>query len=43
MIEMCGASKCEHPEKLKGNPNECTSEQIAKCHPELKGHPCTEK
>ncbi len=40
---MCCSSECEHPEKLKGNPKECTPEQIAECHPKLKGHPCAEK
>jgi len=43
VIEMCGASKCKYPKKLKGNQKGCTPEQIVECHPELKGHPCTEK
>ncbi len=23
---------CEHPEKLKGKPGECSPEQMAECH-----------
>ena len=43
---MCQGNKgCEHPEKLKGEPNDCSPEQIAECHPVVKAseHPCTEK
>ena len=36
---MCGY-KCQHPEKLKGNPKECTPKQIEKCHGSKKNHPC---
>ena len=28
---------CEHPEKLKGKPAECTPEQIKECHEEGRG------
>ena len=31
---------CEHPEKLKGKPEECTPEQIKECHGEVQDHPC---
>jgi ArsR family transcriptional regulator len=31
---------CEHPEKLKGKPEECTPEQIRECHGDVKTHPC---
>lgn len=34
--------KCDHPEKLKGKPGECSPEQIKECHGEVK-HPCTVK
>lgn len=40
---MCGCdpkSKCTHPEKLKGDPKECTPEQIQECHGEVGEHPC---
>jgi hypothetical protein len=38
---MCQSkSSCIHPEKLKGEPRECSVEQIAICHPGEKGHPC---
>jgi hypothetical protein len=33
-------STCIHPENLKGEPKDCSAEQIATCHPEEKGHPC---
>ena len=33
---------CQHPEKLKGKPGECTPEQIKECHGETKEHPCTD-
>jgi hypothetical protein len=34
---------CEHPEKLKGKPGECSHEQIKECHGEAKVHPCVRK
>ncbi len=40
---MCGCdpkSQCAHPEKLKGDPSECTPEQIRECHGEVAEHPC---
>jgi DNA-binding transcriptional ArsR family regulator len=36
---MC-QSCCEHPEKLKGKPGECTPEQIRECHGNEKDHTC---
>ena len=35
--------KCEHPEKLKGKPEECTSEQKQECHGNEKEHSCEGK
>jgi len=32
--------ECEHPEKLKGKPEECSPEQIKECHAEVAKHPC---
>ncbi len=44
---MCCSSKgkeCECPQELKGKPEECTPEQIEKCHGNTGDHPCvTEK
>ncbi len=40
--KMC-ANKCQHPEKLKGKPEECSPEQIKKCHGSAKKHPCSVK
>lgn len=31
---------CEHPEKLKDKPENCTPEQIKECHGETAAHPC---
>jgi len=36
-------SRCEHPEKLKGKPEDCTPEQIAECHGATTEHPCLEE
>jgi hypothetical protein len=33
-------SSCVHPENLKGEPKDCSAEQIAICHPGEEGHPC---
>jgi DNA-binding transcriptional ArsR family regulator len=40
--KMCDC-KCQHPEKLKGKPEECTPKQIEKCHGSKKSHPCVPK
>jgi len=40
-MNMCKGC-CEHPEKLKGTPEECSEEQINKCHGDTKDHPCKE-
>jgi ArsR family transcriptional regulator len=37
---MCCGPCCEHPEKLKGKPEECTPQQIRECHGDVKKHPC---
>jgi hypothetical protein len=31
---------CQKPEELKGTPQECTPEQVKKCHGAEKDHPC---
>jgi hypothetical protein len=36
----CEKEKCQCPEELKGNPGECTPEQIRKCHGTTEEHPC---
>lgn len=36
-------NKCEHPEKLKGKPGECSPEQIRECHGEVPEHPCVKE
>lgn len=36
----CCDPKCAHPEKLEGDPSECTPEQIRECHGEVTEHPC---
>ena len=40
MYEECG---CTNPEELKGVPEDCTPEQIEKCHGDTDEHPCTEE
>jgi hypothetical protein len=31
---------CQKPEELKGKPEECSPEQIKKCHGDVIEHPC---
>jgi ArsR family transcriptional regulator len=33
-------TECQKPEELKGKPEECSPEQIKKCHGEVSEHPC---
>jgi DNA-binding transcriptional ArsR family regulator len=33
-------TECQKPEELKGKPEECSLEQIKKCHGEVPEHPC---
>ena len=39
---MCDAKKrcCEKPENLKSKPENCSLEQVRKCHGDVKEHPC---
>jgi hypothetical protein len=34
---------CQKPEELKGRPEECSPEQIRKCHGKAEEHPCVEE
>jgi hypothetical protein len=34
---------CEHPERLKGKPGECSPEQIKECHGDVKEHLCVKE
>ncbi|MCM2285923.1 MAG: hypothetical protein NDI81_14150 [Desulfobacula sp.] len=36
---MCDC-KCQHPEKLKDKPENCTSEQVEECHGKTGEHGC---
>jgi len=41
---MCdGQKKCQKPKNLPGKPENCSDEQIKKCHGDVKKHPCTKK
>ncbi len=40
---MTNDRQCEHPEKLKGKPGDCSPEQIKECHGDDPTHPCTDK
>ena len=35
--------KCQKPDELKGKPEECSPEQIKKCHGKGKEHPCVDQ
>ncbi len=38
---MCKKKKaCQNPRALGGKPQECSAEQINKCHEDTRGHPC---
>jgi len=34
---------CQKPESLTGKPQNCTPDQVRKCHGDVKEHPCTSK
>ncbi len=34
---------CLKPEYLQGKPEECSPEQVRKCHGEVKEHPCVRR
>jgi hypothetical protein len=34
---------CEHSERLRGKPEECSPEQIAECHGDVREHPCVKE
>lgn len=38
----CDKTKCERPEELKGNPEDCSREQVGKCHGDAETHSCAE-
>ena len=43
---MCFARQkngCQHPDKLKGKPTDCTPKQIKECHGSVRMHPCLPK
>ena len=40
MCEAKSTKGCEHPEKLQGEPEECTPEQIRECHGDVEEHHC---
>jgi len=38
---MCNKERgCRKPEELKGKPEDCSPDQIRKCHGDAKEHPC---
>jgi len=39
---MCEREKCCNPEKLGGNPEDCSPEQIKECHGDSETHPCAQ-
>ncbi|MCL6584655.1 MAG: hypothetical protein K6U11_13620 [bacterium] len=41
---MCDKQKsCQKPKNLTGKPENCSDEQIKKCHGKVKEHPCCRK
>jgi hypothetical protein len=36
----CHQNGCQRPEELIGKPEDCSPDQIRKCHGEVKDHPC---
>jgi len=34
---------CQKPENLTGKPEDCSPEQIEKCHGKVESHPCVEE
>ena len=36
----CAKTECQRPEELIGKPEDCSPEQIRKCHGETEDHPC---
>ena len=38
-ISMCDCG-CTNPEKKVKDPEKCSPQEIAECHPESKDHPC---
>jgi hypothetical protein len=46
VTEICKSKSrkaCEHPERLKGRPEECSPEQIKECHGEVVEHLCVKE
>jgi hypothetical protein len=33
-------ARCLKPENLKGEPKDCSPQQVRKCHGDVKKHPC---
>ena len=38
----CKDCGCQEPEELQGAPEDCSPEQVKKCHGEDAGHPCVD-
>lgn len=43
MCQSESGKECEHPERLKGKPGECSPEQIKECHGDVGKHRCVEE
>ena len=46
VMQMCNWESrkgCEHLERLKGKPEECSPEQIKECHGDVEEHPCVKE
>ena len=40
--EISAEGKCENPEKLEGEPGDCSPEQVEECHGDEEDHSCTD-
>ncbi len=40
--ELSAEEKCENPEKLEGEPGDCSPEQVEECHGDEQDHSCTD-
>jgi len=41
---MCsGKTKCQRPKDLNGKAEECSREQVRKCHGDVRKHPCVKR
>ena len=40
---MCDCKSCQKPQESVGKPEECSAEQVRKCHGDVAEHPCVDR